>query len=733
MSGKESFIVFIIRKRIMKRNTFMVLLLGASLSAEAQVAHEHSACDEDSINSQMEAILSEVTVTGLTGTERMKDSPIAFSVISPKQLHRSFGTNIVDAITMEPGVSQISTGAGISKPVIRGLGYNRVVVVEQGIRQEGQQWGDEHGLEVDALGVHSVEVLKGPASLMYGSDAIAGVMILHPEHAEMEGTVQVRTGGEYQSNNGLWNYHAGTSGNIRGLLWNWHFSDKAAHCYNNARDGYVPGTWFKERDVQGMLGIQRDWGKSLLRFSHVDFTPGIAEGERDEETDELEWEDGNSAKSYARQLPSQRVQHTKVVSDNSFRLGEGTLKAIVGYQQNYRREFEAPLGPPDWGEVPDAELTMRLHTLNYDVRYQLPLAHDWAITTGINGMWQQNRNEAEEMLIPDYELFDFGYFLTANKQIGRWHLSGGARIDNRCLQTHAAEEDGEEKFVTLTKHFTGITGSLGAVYNVNDRLNLRLNAARGFRAPTVSELCSDGVHEGSIQYELGNADLRPEFSTQIDLGMDYTSHYVSINVALFSNWISNYIFLGRLPYETEGYRTYQYRQGDANLLGGELAVDVHPINALHIENTFSYVRGQQLRAPNLKTIKTENLKKPLPMMPAPRWTMNVRYEFPDFAEGHCRRSYVAAGLDYNFRQDRFYAVDDTETATPAYALVNLSAGMDLHVWNHNCIELAVTCQNLFNKVYQSHLSRLKYADGPGIAAMGRNICVKVNIPLDFHL
>lgn len=244
----------------------MVLLLGVSLSAEAQVAHEHSACDEDSINSQKEAILSEVTVTGLTGIERMKDSPIAFSVISPKQLHRSFGTNIVNAITMEPGVNQISTGAGISKPVIRGLGYNRVVVVEQGIRQEGQQWGDEHGLEVDALGVHSVELLKGPASLMYGSDAIAGVMILHPEHAETEGTVQVRAGGEYQSNNGLWNYHVGTSGNVRDLLWNWHFSDKAAHCYNNARDGYVPGTWFKERDVQGMLGIQRNWGKCSCAF-----------------------------------------------------------------------------------------------------------------------------------------------------------------------------------------------------------------------------------------------------------------------------------------------------------------------------------------------------------------------------------------------------------------------------------------------------------------------------------
>lgn len=171
----------------------------------------------------------------------------------------------------------------------------------------------------------------------------------------------------------------------------------------------------------------------LLRLSHVDFTPGIIAPHR--------------------RGAFQRVLHTKVVSDNTFRLGEGTLKAIVGYQQNYRREFEE--------ELEEAELAMRLHTLNYDVRYQLPLAHGWAFATGINGMWQQSHNEAEETLIPDYELFDFGYFLTANKQIGRWHLSGGARIDNRRLQTHAAEEDGEEKFATLTKRIYRNNGKLG--------------------------------------------------------------------------------------------------------------------------------------------------------------------------------------------------------------------------------------------------------------------------------
>ncbi len=696
----------------------IIIYIGACLCAVSQTisaqVHQHSDCLEDSINPTKEAILSEVTVQGIAGVQRLKDAASPFMVVSPKQLHYSVSTNIVDAVGHLPGLSQISTGAGISKPVIRGLGYNRVVVVDQGIRQEGQQWGDEHGLEVDEEGVHSVEVLKGPASLMYGSDAIAGVMILHPENPLEEGTMQVKVGSQYQTNNGLYDYRVGVAGNIDGWLWNWHFLDKAAHNYKNRADGYVPGSRFKERDVQGMLGLNRKWGHTWLRFSHINFTPGMISDE---------WpmvkEDGHSYRTVS---PFQKVQHTKAVSDNAWYFGPGTLKAIVGYQQNYRREFEEDAEP---------ELAMRLHTVNYDIKYLHTLPHDWKLSTGIGGMWQRNINGGEEYLIPDYRLFDFGFFATAEWEWRQWHFSGGARIDNRHLNTSALEEDGEPRFEALKKNFTGVTGSLGAVWNVTDKLNLRLNAARGFRAPTVSELSSNGVHEGSIQYELGNTDLKAEKSTQIDLGLDYTSHYVSLQAALFCNWIDDYIFLARLPFETDGYRTYQYRQGDARLMGGEVSIDVHPIDPLHIENDFCFVRGVQIHQP----AEAKNL----PMMPAPRWTSNIRYEFPTFARGHLRRTFLSAGMEYNFKQSKFYGVDDTETATPGYAIFNLSAGTDLHIFGHNCIELTLSCQNLFDKVYQPHLSRLKYVGTnpltgrQGISAMGRNFCVKVSIPIDIHL
>ena len=692
------------------------------LCVGAQQKHTHSMItDNDTIDPMKEAILSEVTVQGITGTQRLKDSPSPFMVVTPRELNLLTGSNIVDQISHKPGLAQITTGAGISKPIIRGLGYNRVVAVEQGIRQEGQQWGDEHGLEVDGEGVHSVEVLKGPASLMYGSDAIAGVMILHPAPSLEAGLMQVKVGGEYQSNNNSRNYHVGfagalPSGNNGGKwVWNWHYNSKDAQNYKNDHDGKVSGSWFDERNVMGMLGTERQWGHSLVRFSNVNFKPGMI-GE---------------------ELAHQKIRHTKVVSDNQWNIGTGKLLAIVGYQNNYRREFE------ETGT--GIALAMKLHTINYDVKYQwslgtATLADPWKLAVGIGGMWQQNKNEGEEALIPDYRLFDLGGFVTAGKKLGDWHLSGGVRLDRRWLNAFTSSEYGFER---LRKNFNGMSGSIGTVWNVTDQLNLRLNVASGFRAPTVSELCADGEHEGTFQYEVGNHKLKSEHSFQTDLGLDYTTQHVSLQASFFWNRISNYVFLARTGNWRIDVPEFKYNQGNASLIGGEVGIDVHPIEQLHIENTFSFVRGRFLGS----ALEC----KDLPKMPAPRWNVNVKYLFPDFAHGLCRRTYVSAGMEYNLRQEKYYYTDDTETATPDYGIVNLSAGMDLHVFGNNCIQVSLTCQNLFDKVYQNHLSRLKYVvevsapretrglegsysgERYTIYGMGRNFCIKVNVPINIRL
>ena len=678
--------------------------------------------------------LNEVTVTGVTGDTKLKHATAPVSIISPQVLHATASTNIIDAIAHQPGVSQLTTGGSISKPIIRGLGYNRVVVIIEGVRQEGQQWGDEHGVEVDGNSVGSVEILKGPASLMYGSDAMAGVVILHPQPTLAEGEMRANVSTEYQTNNGLFAYNLSMTGNQQGFVWDARYSDKMAHAYKNKYDGYVPGSQFRERAGRLMLGVNKAWGHSRLTATIYHLTPGIVEGERDPETGELECSTDN-VKTYGKSLPFQQVKHYKAVWDNSLNLSNGYLKAIIGYQQNRRQEFEE--------SADEYELYFKLHTLTYDLRYVTQEFDGWKLSTGIGGMYQQSGNEGEEYLIPDYRLFDFGLYATATKSLGdRWTLNGGIRYDHRRLHGDELIEDGEKRFEDFSRHFNGLTGSVGAVCNINEHFNLRLNVARGFRTPNMSELASNGVHEGSIRYEIGAQQLKAEYSLQADLGLDFTSRYVSTQLALFANRIDNYIFTHRLLEEIEeGYLTYAYTQGDARLLGFEAGIDFHPIHSVHFSNTFSYVDAQLMHA-------TPDTKY-LPFTPAPRWTSELKWELFHHSHGTvahhhttdaAHRSilnnlYIAAGLDCYLKQTHIYSADDTETETPGYALISLSAGTDIQVKGKKIAELYITADNLLNRAYQNHLSRLKYTDENsvtgrrGVYNMGRNITFKLVVPI----
>lgn len=652
---------------------------------------------------ESDALLDEVVVTGLTGKSLMKDSPTPVSVVNQRQLEATSSTNIIDALSKEPGLSQITTGGGISKPVIRGLGFNRLVVVNDGIRQEGNQWGAEHGIEVDQQSVSSVEILKGPASLIYGSDALAGVVIFHGDPIMANGKMQANVATEFQSNNGLFDYSVNFSGNHNNFVWNGRWSQKLAHAYKNKYDKYVVGSQFRENAANVLLGRNMGWGFSHLTLDYYHLTPGIAEGERSTEY------------TYGKQLPFQQIHHYKAVSDNSVYIGDGTLHAILGYQQNRRQEFEESADNPG--------LDMQLHTLNYDIKYLFPESNGWKFVTGINGMYQRNKNRGDEFLIPSYQLFDIGIFATAAYKIKKLTLSGGLRYDNRHLHSFRLEE----KFERFSRNFGSVSGSMGAVYALADNMNLRLNVARGFRAPNLGELASNGVHEGTQQYVVGNKDLKSEYSWQFDAGLDYTSPWITTQLSLFANFIDNYIFDHKLDgVKTEDYETYQYTQGNARLLGGEASVDLHPIANLHFQNVFSYVNSVQLHQPHES--------KYLPWTPAPRWTSDLRYDL--VRDGNVlNNTYVAVSLECNLRQNHFYAAENTETATPSYTLVNLSAGTDFRNKKRKWASLYLTANNIFNRAYQNHLSRLKYVEeNPvngrrGIFNMGRNLGVKLVVYL----
>ena len=694
----------------MKKTLFILSLLCIGMTLTAQDHHKHHGHIHPSDSTDLffkHLKLNELVVTGVTGDTKLKNSTAPISIVSGKELRQTTSTNIIDAIAKQPGISQITTGSGISKPIIRGLGYNRIIVMNEGVRQEGQQWGDEHGIEIDPQNVNSVEILKGPASLMYGSDAMAGVLILHGAPILPEGEMKAVVSTEYQTNNGLFDYSLNFAGHQKAFVWDARFTDKMAHAYKNKYDGYVPGSQFKERAARLMVGLNEAWGHTHLTGSVFHQTPSIIEGERDEETGELE-STTDDIKTYSEALPFQKIWHYKAVWDNSFNLPKGWLKVIFGYQQNQRQEFEE--------SADDYKLYFKLHTMTYDVRYLSQEWNGWKMAGGVNGMRQQSLNLGEEALIPEYKLFDIGGYATISKTMDNLTLNGGLRYDNRHIDFHS-------------RNFGSVSGSIGAVWNVCQHMNLRLNIARGFRAPNMSELGSDGIHEGTLRYEIGNPDLKPEYSWQADLGMDLSSDYISAQVALFANRIENYIFSKRInEVMEEGFLTYQYTQGDARLLGFEAGFDFHPIHSIHFQNTFSFVDAQQLN------VGEEG--RYLPMTPAPRWTSELKYEITHHGHTIFNNAYVALGLEYNLAQNHYYKVDDTETRTPAYALLSLSAGTDLNIHKKKVAELYVTADNLLDCAYQNHLSRLKYCDinnatgRQGVYNMGRNIVFKVIIPIE---
>ena len=697
--------------------------------------------------------LNEIVVTGLSRSAEKNRTPTPILTIPPIVLLQNSATNMIDAISHEPGVSQVTTGSGISKPVIRGLGYNRIVTVIDGIRQEGQQWGDEHGIEVDEYAIHKVEILKGPASLTYGSDAMAGVINLFSAPTLPEGTVEGNVLANFQSNNGLIGYSANLAGNEKGFIWDVRYSNKMAHAYQNKYDGYILNSGFRERAGSGIFGFNRSWGYSHLHISAYHLTPGIVEGDRDSATGKFlksivrndSIEDvapGTYAdyRSYTPLTPYQEVRHYKTVLNNSFVLWDGSLKATIGWQQNQRQEFADILKEGRYG------LFFLLNTVNYDLRYLFGDKEDIDLSLGVNGMQQSSQNKGTEFLIPEYELFDIGMFAIAKKAFGQLNISAGLRYDSRTEKgkdlyvdaegekTDPGDPDAFHQFSASNSTFTGVSGSLGATYQFSEHLFTKLNISRGFRAPNIAEISSNGVHEGTINFIIGTPSLKAEKSLQGDFAIGLNTHHVSAELDLFSNHILNYMFLRKLESFSggdslsDGYRTFKYAAGDAIASGGEFSIDIHPhpLDWLHVENSFSYVLTRQKNQPDST--------KYLPFMPAPRFITELKATAKKIGT-FLSNSYFSFEVENELRQDKFYAAFGTESATPGYTLFNLGIGTDVRSRKAILCSVYFNVNNLTDVTYQSHLNRLKYAPvnlltgRTGIYNMGRNFSIKFLVPL----
>ena len=599
-----------------------------------------------------------------------------------KNLSRKGTSTLIEGLATIPGVSQVSTGASIGKPVIRGLSGNRVLVYSQGVRVENQQFGDEHGLGLNDAGVESVEVIKGPASLLYGSDALGGVLYFNPEKFANANTYKVNFSQKLFANT----LGSNSSLGVKTSTDNWKFLARGTmntHSDYTTADGErVTNTRYQENDFKTGIGYSDASFSSVLRYNFNDLTLGIPE-------------EGIAEQSQSKSVlyPKQAVSNHLVSLNSSLFFNSSKLDLDLGFISNDRSEFED-------SEV--AVLKMKLNTFNYNAKYYLPSSKKMQTILGVQGMHQTNVNSGEEFLIPDAVTQDFGVFGTTNYEWGTNVIQAGLRFDTRNLTSEAQGILGEEgSFEALKKSYTSWNASLGYKTNLNDAFVFRFNLASGFRAPNLAELSSNGVHEGTNRYEVGNANLKTEQNFQTDLNLEYKTDHLEFFVNGFYNHITDFIYINPTGESIDDNEVFNYVQNNAALFGGEIGLHFHPhpLDWLHLETSFETVTGKKQNGDYL------------PLIPANNWNNTLRTEWKD-TDWH-KEGFATISLVSTFNQNK---ISGFETRTPGYSILNLGIGGTLHLGKTK-MEVNLNGNNITDKKYTPHLSRLKI---DGISNMGRN-------------
>ena len=605
---------------------------------------------------------------------------------------------ISNSISKLPGVSIISTGAGIGKPSIRGLSFNRVVVLNQGMRLENQQWGEEHGLALSSSGVNSVEVVKGPLYVLYGSDAMGGVLYIEPEKYSTSDDLEIDYTGIYNSN------YSGFSNNLglKGSSENFSYMLRADITDNgnySSPDGEIENTWFKQNDFKAGVAYQTEKFQSDLRFSMSETEVGIPhmeEGHDDHDDHDDHEEDGHDDHDdHGEEDHYQEINHTTLTWKNTFDMGnDHTLDITLGRQLNERKEFggHEEEGHDDHDdheghEEGEAELDMELETTSIDIKLTMPQSDDLNLIIGTSLLNQENKNFGHETLIPDAEKKDFGLFALGQFDIDDTSQALiGVRYDNRSISSESSSND-----------YSNFNGSLGFKKDFGNS-TLRINLSSGFRAPDLIELYADGSHHGSFQYKKGNINLEAEESLQTDLSYQINNDNSIVSFDLFYNDISDYIYLNPSSMFEDGLRVYDYMQQDSKLYGGEIHLNKNTsIEWLSYYTSIEYVFAESMDGEALPFIS------PL--------TLNQVFNI-DFGNNYS----VEIDFIAKAKQSR---VSMFEEETDGYSVLNLSGNYKTEFMT-NDLNLFWRISNVFDKEYYDHLSRLKTA---GIEEMGRNISV----------
>ena len=705
-----------------------VLGLTVVLPAHAQKS--------DSIKS---LLLPDVVVTESYQQRQAKKSALAVDVVDQDFLRKHFTGNFMQAMENIPGVQAMDIGSGFSKPMIRGMGFNRIAVLENGIKQEGQQWGADHGLELDAFNIGTVNVLKGPSSLLYGSDAMGGVIditsppvpsvdMLFGDVTLLGKSVNGTLGGSFMLG-------------IKKSFWyaQVRYSEQHFGDYRIPTDTIVYLTQKMPvygRKLKNTAGIERNIGffaqyqrqryKANYSVSNVyqktGFFPG-AHGIPDASRVE---DDGDSRNM---ELPYSKVNHLKVTTLQQYAWEKLVLSGDFGFQNNHREEwsvFHTHYGSQPVPEKdPDKELAFNLNTLSASVKVRFIGSSSWEHALGWDGQHQRNDISGYSFLLPEYYRSTTGLlWLTTYKPNNVISVSGGMRYDygyihissheDTYLADYLRKQGYDEEQVehykwnshAVKKKFGDYSFSLGLVWTPSERHMVKANVGRSFRLPGANELAANGVHHGTFRHEQGDANLKSEQGWQMDASYNLRYNGFSISVSPFVSWFSNYIFLrptGEWSVLPHAGQIYRYTGAEVLFAGTEATIDIHFLRSFNYRISGEYVY-------------TYNCDEHIPLSFSPPFSMRNTLTW--------QRKQVMLYAEWQSiaRQNR---VDRNEDRTPGANLFHLGGSLNIPIRGNQAIEITLTARNIFNTRYYNHLSFYRKVEIP---EPGHNFQLLIKIP-----
>ena len=666
-----------------KANSYAQKIIALKVQADTNIVieldPEHVSFDEVRI----ESALGELSQSTIVNTEHH----------NLEDLNKIISPNLSESLNKIPGVSSTSLGAGISKPVVRGLTGSRVLTYLNGLRIENQQWGGDHGLGVNELGISKVELIKGPASLLYGADALGGVIYLVDEKYADENTIESQLSSSIESVNGLIKNSVGLKFGGEKLKINVFGNFNSAADYQLPNGDFLKNSRFQNRNFKTAIGYHKKNWVANLRYNYSASRIGIPGHTHDSVVELDDFISSETKRAYT--LPAQQIENHYLSFENKLYFKQSTLTLNLGQSWNGLKEFEEKVTIP--------ALYMNLNTSTFNLRYAYSFTKNLRLTIGSQAMAQQNRNDvsASEQIIPNANQKDIGVFAVIKGKLKKLNYQFGIRGDVRSLNVLDSSD--------LSRQFSSINYSAG-VAKIEKAYALRLNVSSGFRAPHTSELLANGVHHGTFRYEIGKQDLKSEYATQIDLGLELKSEHIEMHITPFYNRIENFIYITPNSQEIDGYQVFKYEQNEAaNMYGVDVNFHYHP-HGLH--NLHLIAKGSFIQA-------AFTSGEFLPLQPQNNGGVELSYSFQ--SKRNFELSNVVLNYNYFMQQRR---VVSYESSSSAYDLLNL--GVNFKVKTNPRILIQTGIRNILNKAYIPHLSQLK---NYGIQAPGRTfyLAIKLNL------